>query len=71
MVRFTGGKPSLILKPCQFFSENQPPITCYTIYKWFTSCLLKPMNHHLEKYVLMEREQQVAREKCGGTFSMA
>ena len=29
------------------------------------------MKHHLEKYGLMEREQQVAREKCSGTFSMA
>ena len=33
-----------------------------------SSCLLKPMNHHLEKYGLMEREQRGTREKCSGTF---
>ena len=32
----------------QFSSENQHPTTCLNIiYKWFTSCLLKSMNHHL------------------------
>ena len=49
---FTGGKKSLIPKPGQFSSENQGPITYLN-----TSCLLKPMNHHLEKYRLMERKR--------------
>ena len=56
---FTGGKISLIPKPGQSSSENQRPITCLnTIYKWFTSCLLKQINHHLEKNGLVEREQR-------------
>ena len=39
---FSGGKTSLIPKPGQSFNENQRPITrLNTIYKWFTSCLLK------------------------------
>ena len=66
---FTGGKTSLIPKPGQLSSENQRPITCLnTLYKWFTSCLLKPVNHHLKKHGFIQREQQGAREKCSGTF---
>ena len=39
---FTGGKTSLTPKPGQSSNENQRPITgLNTIYKWFTSCLLK------------------------------
>ena len=60
----------LIPKPGQFSSENRYPITYLnTIYKWFTSCLLKPMNH-LEKNRLMDREQRGTREKCSGTLDI-
>ena len=45
---FTGGKTTLIPKPGQSSSGNRRPITCLnTIYKWFISCLLKQVNHHL------------------------
>ena len=55
---FTEGRTSLIPKP----------ITCLnTVYKWFTSCLLAPVNSHLEDYDLMEGEQRGAKEKCCGT----
>ena len=44
---FTGGRTTLIPKPGSFTSDNQRSVTCLnTIYKWFTSCLLEPMNHH-------------------------
>ena len=34
---------------------NQRPVTCLdTLYKWFTSCTLGPMEQHLDKYGLME-----------------
>ena len=53
---FTEGRTSLIPKPGEFSSENQGPITCLnTVYKWFTSCLLQPVNSHLD-YDLMEGE---------------
>ena len=65
---FTEGRTSLIPKPGDFSSENQRPITCLnTVYKWFTSCLLEPVNSHLEDYDLMEGEQRGAKEKCSGT----
>ena len=35
--------------------------------KWFTSCLLKPINQHLDRHRLMETEQRGARSKCSGT----
>ena len=58
---FTGGKT--------FSSENHRPITCLnTIYEWFTSCLLKPINDHLNEYDLMEGEQRGAKEQCSGTI---
>ena len=37
------------------------------VYKWLTSCLLRPVNSHLEDYDLMEGDQRGAREKCSGT----
>ena len=65
---FTEGRTSLIPKPGEFSSENQRPITCLnTVYKWFTSCLLEPVNSHLEDYDLMEGEHRGAKEKCSGT----
>ena len=52
---FAEGKTSLIPKAGKFSSENQRPITCLNnMYKWFTSCMLKPMNQHLDKYALIE-----------------
>ena len=65
---FTGGKTTLIPKPGEFISENQRPITCLnTLYKWFTSCLLKPINQHLDRHRLMETEQRGVKSKCSGT----
>ena len=64
---FTEGRTSLIPKPGEFSSENQRPITCLTVYKWFTSCLLEPVNSHLEDYDLMEGEDRGTKEKCSGT----
>ena len=48
---FTEVKPSLIPKAGKFFSENQRPITSLNTitYKWFTSCLLKPVDKHLNE----------------------
>ena len=46
-------------KPGEFSSDNQRPTTCLnTIYKWFTACLLVPMDKHLEEHGLMEAEQR-------------
>ena len=65
---FTGGKTTLIPKPGEFISENQRPITCLnTLYKWFTSCLLKPINQNLDRHRLMETEQRGVKSKCSGT----
>ena len=36
-------------------------------YKWFTSCLLPPMDKHLEEYDLLEGEQRGAKPRCSGT----
>ena len=48
---FSEGKTSLIPKEGEFLSENQRPITCLNnMYKWFTSCLLAPMDQHLDQY---------------------
>ena len=48
--------------------RNQRPITCLNrIYKWFTSCLLKSVDNHLDAYKLMQGAQRGAKEKCGGT----
>ncbi|XP_068735723.1 uncharacterized protein [Montipora capricornis] len=38
-----------------------------TIYKWFTSCLLQPMDQHLRGYGLMEEQQRGAKSGCCGT----
>ena len=60
---FSGRKTYLIPKPGEFASDNQRHITCLsTLYKWFTSWLLKPMDHHLETYAVMEGEQRVAKK---------
>ena len=49
---FSEGKSSLIPNEGEFLSENQRPITCLNnMYKWFTSCLLVPMDQHLEHYL--------------------
>ena len=65
---FTGGKTTLLPKPGEFTSDNQRPVTCLnTLYKWFTSCLLKPMNQHLDRHCLMETEQRGEKSKCSGT----
>ena len=55
-------------KPGDFTSENQRPITCLnTSYKWFTSCVLGPMDEHVDKYDLTEKSQSRAKWKCSGT----
>ena len=52
---FAEGKSSHIPKPGEFTSANQRPITCLnTMYKWFSSCLLKPVDQHRDSYGLME-----------------
>ena len=67
---FTGGRKTLIPKPGSFSSDKQRPITCLnTIYKWFTSCLLEPMNLHLDTYKLMEIEQRGPKVGCSGTMN--
>ena len=67
---FTGARTTLILKQGSFTSDNQRAITCHnTIYKWFTSCLLEPVNHHLDTYKLMETEQRGAKVGCSGTVN--
>ena len=54
---FAEGKTSLIPKAGEFSIENQCPITCLNnMYKWFTSCMLKPMNQHLDKYSTVRRK---------------
>ena len=66
---FAGGKTSLIPKPREFSSDNQRPITCLnTVYKWFTACLLVPVDNHLEEHGLMEAEQRGAKNGCSGTM---
>ena len=65
---FTQGKTSLIPKPGAFSSDNTRPITgLNTIYKWYTSCLLRPMDEHLKKYGLMQGDQRGAKEGFCGT----
>ena len=55
-------------KTGEFTSENQRPITCLnTLYKWFTSCVLGPVNEHLERYKLTEDQQGGAKAGCSGT----
>ena len=39
------------------------------IIMWFTSCLLEPMNHHLDRYKLMEIEQRGAKVGCSGIMN--
>ena len=66
---FAQGKTTLIPKPGEFTSANQRPITCLnTMYKWLTTCMLTPMNQHLDTYVLIEGEQRGARVGCSGTI---
>ena len=38
------------------------------MYKWFTSCLLAPIDQHLEHYGLMEGQQRLAKSGCFGTM---
>ena len=66
---FTEGKTKLIPKQGDFTSENQSPITCLnTSYKWFTLCMLGPMEQHLNVYDLMEKQQRGAKAAgCSGT----
>lgn len=59
----TRGKITLIPKADAFSSGNQRLIACInTQYKWCTSCLLFPMDLHLDKHGLEER---VSREVPG------
>ena len=44
-------------------------IIIITIIMWFTSCLLEPMNHHLDTYKLMGIEQRGAKVGCSGTMN--
>ena len=49
--------------------KNQRPITCLNnLYTWFTSCLLAPMDQHLEHHGLMEGQQRGAKSGCFGTM---
>ena len=65
---FCEGKTSLLPKPGSFTIDNQRPITCLnTLYKWFTSCLLIPTDHHLDAHGLMEGAQRGAPAGCSGT----
>ena len=65
---FTGGKSCLLLKPDEFSSQNQRPITCLNnLYKVCNSCLLSPMDKHLEEHYLLEGEQRGAKSMCSGT----
>ena len=65
---FSEGKTSLLLRPGDFRSENQRPITCLNnIYKWFTFCLQSTMDSHLKEFDLMEGQQRGARAVCSGT----
>ena len=67
-LRFAEGKSSLLPKPGEFTSANQRPITCLnTIYKWITSCVLKPVDSHLVDNDLTEGEQRGAKQNCSGT----
>ncbi|PFX23499.1 Retrovirus-related Pol polyprotein from type-1 retrotransposable element R2 [Stylophora pistillata] len=64
------GKSSLVPKLGEFNSANQRPITCLnTMYKWFSSWLLKPVDQHLDTYGLMEGGQRGAKENCSGTMN--
>ena len=66
---FSTAKSSLIPKPGEFTSANQRPITCLnTLYKWFTSCVLGPMDGHLQEHNLMEIQQRGAKLRCSGTM---
>ena len=66
---FSEGKTSLIPKEGEFLSEHQRPITCLNnMYNWFTSCLLAPLDQHLENYGLMEGQQRRAKSGCLGTM---
>ena len=66
---FSEGKATLLPQHGEFTSDNQRPITrLNTLYKWFTSCLLGPVNEHLETYCLMDGAQRGARAGCSGTI---
>ena len=66
---FAEGKTSLISKAGEFSCENQRPIACLNnMYKWFTSCMLKPMNQNLDKYALIEGEWRGAEIGCSSTI---
>ena len=66
---FSEGKTSLIPKEGEFLIENQRPITrLNNMYKWFTSCLLAPVDQHLEHYGLIEGQQRGAKSGCFGTM---
>ena len=63
---FSEGKTTLLPKAGEFTSDNQRPITCLnTLYK---SCLLGPMNEHLETYGSMDGAQRGAHAGCSGTI---
>ena len=65
---FTEGRSSLIPKPGEFSRQNHRPIACLNnLYKWYTSCLLKPTDEHLSKFGLMHGDQRGAEEGCAGT----
>ena len=52
-----------------FSSENQRHITFLNAqYKWFTFCLLLPMDFYLDKHGLLESAQEGVRTKCSKTM---
>ena len=62
---FTEGKTSLLLKPGDFTSEHQRPITnLNTSYKWFTSCILGLMDEHVDKYEQVEKSQRGVKTRA-------
>ena len=64
----TEGKTRLIPKQGDLTSGNQRPITCLnTSYKWFSSCVLRPMDKHQNVYDLMEKQRRGAKAGCSGT----
>ena len=61
--------PPSFRKKASSWVKNQRPITCLNnLYTWFTSCLLAPMDQHLEHHGLMEGQQRGAKSGCFGTM---
>ena len=67
---FSRGITNLFPKLGEWSISNQRPITCTnTLYKWFTSLLLRILTTFLAKHGLMQIDQRGAKEKCAGTVN--